>query len=166
MKLIPLSQGKFAKVDDADYEFLIQFTWTASRVGSVFYAIRTLRGAHGRWTTQSMHALLAVTPPGLQTLHLNGDGLDNRRENLGIGTNADNQRGPCHYYGTSGFRGVSFSKPAKKYEARICHNRQSFYLGLFETAVEAAQVRDDKARELGWPEEGLNFPKLLNVIEL
>lgn len=43
---------------------------------------------------------------------------------------------------TSGFRGVSYKKGDKKYEASIKVRRKHYYLGHFVTAIEAAQARD------------------------
>ena len=45
MKQIPLSQGKFAVVDAADYDFLMQWKWCTTRSGTLWYAVR---GGDGR----------------------------------------------------------------------------------------------------------------------
>lgn len=40
--MIPLTQGKFAIVDDEDYEYLSQFKWYAEKHRKTFYAARTI----------------------------------------------------------------------------------------------------------------------------
>ena len=40
MKLIELTQGKFAKVDDEDFGWLNQYKWRTRKDRNTFYAIR------------------------------------------------------------------------------------------------------------------------------
>lgn len=162
MREIPLSRGKVALVDDADYEWLNQWKWYANQYGRTFYAVRSVRREDGSWTTQYMHALIAGTPAGFETAHINGDGLDNRRSNLLSGTTAANQHGfrRRDRRNKSGFRGVSWNKEMQKWQVHMQHEGHRIYLGLFKVKENAASAFDIKARELGWPEEGMNFPKL------
>jgi hypothetical protein len=60
--------------------------------------------------------------------------------------------------GTSKFKGVCWSRRDKKWESKIKFRGKTIHLGLFVSEVEAAKAYDSKARELGWPEYGLNFP--------
>ncbi len=46
---------------------------------------------------------------------------------------------------TTGFRGVSWHKSAKKYAAQICKNKKKTYLGLFESALDAARAYNEAA---------------------
>lgn len=88
-KLIPLTQGKFAIVDDADFEWLSQFKW--------HLAGRYAKGyVNGR--VVSMHRLLMDTPTGLVTDHRNHRCLDNRRSNLRNITQAENTRNASKYF--------------------------------------------------------------------
>lgn len=56
----------------------------------------------------------------------------------------------------SGFKGVYFDAARGNYAAHIKFNRRMRHLGRFATDVEAARAYNAAARELGWPEEGLN----------
>lgn len=44
MRQIPLTQGKFAKVDDEDFEWLSQWKWYALKHGNTFFAARDSNG--------------------------------------------------------------------------------------------------------------------------
>jgi len=80
MKEIPLSNGGFAIVDDADFDYLSQWSWRrASQTG---YPRRSTSKS-GKWLTIDMHRqLLGPAPAGYETDHKNRNRLDNRRENL------------------------------------------------------------------------------------
>lgn len=162
MKEIPLTQGRFAIVDDADYAAVSHFKWYFAHG----YAVRPIY-MEGRRRQQGMHAFLLGTPAGHHTLHLNGNGLDNRRENLQVGTAAENGRGfrKIHSNNTSGYRGVLFSKARQKFEANLTHAGVRIFCGYHESRIAAACARDAKARELGWPEEGMSFPLIFTCNE-
>lgn len=91
MKTIPLTQGKVALVDDEDYEELSRFKWcaTKNRRGK-FYAVRGGPRAGGGSPTVQMHVVIAGTPAGMDTDHIDGDSLNNQRSNLRICTRAEN----------------------------------------------------------------------------
>lgn len=79
--------------------------------------------------------------------HINGDGLDNRLENLQVVTQSQNmmkQRKPrgC----TSVFKGVVAFRD--KWRARITVNRKTQSLGCFETEIEAANAYNQAAAQL------------------
>lgn len=163
MKLIPLTQGKFAMVDDDAPAWIFEVSWCARQSPkneNLFYACRGVYIGGGKSKLQYLHAVIAGTPPGHETLHLDGDGLNNCRYNLCVGSSTQNHQGKLKRFknNTSGFRGVIFHKAAQRYAARIQVSGRCLHVGLFNSAEDAAQARDAKARELGWPEEGMNFP--------
>ena len=135
-KLIPLSSGHFAKVDNEDFDFLSRFAWQYSKG----YAKNDLFGL--------MHRHILPADKSLQVDHINRDGLDNRRKNLRIAKpyeNASNQRGRDGY---SKYKGVCWSKAAKKWVAYITSRGVTKHIGCFLTEQEAAQARDKRALEL------------------
>lgn len=77
--------------------------------------------------------------------HINGNGLDNRRHNLRIVTNAQNNYNRRPKYR---FKGVFFIKRLNKYLAQIMFKRKSIYLGVFERPEDAAIAYNNKAQEL------------------
>ena len=81
--------------------------------------------------------------------HIDENKANNNVKNLRWSTSSDNgcNRGkPTN--NTTGFKGVSFYKPSKKYVAQININGKRKHLGLFKTAEEASQVYEAKAREI------------------
>lgn len=80
------------------------------------------------------------TPIGMDTDHINGDGLDNRRINLRICTHAENLRNKRIYYkNISGVSGVTWDRDSNKWRARVGLNGIETYLGTFHkksTAIE------------------------------
>jgi hypothetical protein len=80
-------------------------------------------------------------PAGMQVDHINGDRLDNRRQNLRICTAAQNSMNRLERVNnTSGFRGVSQRKDGQ-YEAYIHYQGRKIHLGLFATLTEAINAR-------------------------
>ncbi|MHC4889112.1 MAG: HNH endonuclease, partial [Planctomycetota bacterium] len=153
--LIPLTQGKFAIVDVEDYDWLIQYKWHACKCKNTFYAGRVEGGK-----TIRMHREIMRAPKGLVCDHINHNGLDNRKSNLRLCTNAQNcynQRASAS--GTSKYKGVSWHKCSSKWSARIRCDGKFYNLGDFDDQMEAAMVYDDKAVELFDEFACLNFPE-------
>lgn len=148
MKQIPLTQGKFALVDDEDFEFLNQFKWQAANFRGVFYASRKIN-KNGKWGNVFMHRqILGLTDPKVQTDHINGDGLDNQRSNLRACTHSQNQRNKGKYkQNTSGFKGCSWYKRLKKWRVQITVNGKDINVGYFNSKDAAAHAYNEKAKE-------------------
>lgn len=135
MKTIPIIGGEEAIVDDADYERLAAYRWyfTAG------YAIRKV----GPWR-QPYQLLMHRDILGLQkgdgriVDHINGNPLDNRRENLRVCRHIDNMRNRgASRTNTSGFKGVSWHKNRKRWMANIQYEGKSRYLGSFPDSESA-----------------------------
>lgn len=98
MKLIPLTQGKSASVDDDLFLALSRFKWMAQKTtGGQYYAVRKmpLEPDSKKQVTISMHRQIALgfdpvpyyADPrykGLRTIHEDGDGLNNQRYNIKV----------------------------------------------------------------------------------
>lgn len=81
MKIIPLTQEMFAKVDDADFEKVNQYKWYAKKAAYLWYAARGVR-TNGQTKTIYMHRFIMNTPAGMEVDHGKGGTLDNRRANI------------------------------------------------------------------------------------
>ena len=76
MKRIPLSQGKYATVDDEDYDWLMTWNWHAKKDCKTYYAVTNIPMKHGGGQFQ-MHRMLLLHPEGLEIDHENHNGLFN-----------------------------------------------------------------------------------------
>ncbi len=80
-------------------------------------------------------------PDGKQVDHINGNPLDNRRENLRICENAENNRNKgLTKASTSGYKGVSLYKRSGTWRAYIVTNYKQKHLGTFDNPIDAAKA--------------------------
>ena len=148
MKQIPLSQGLFALVDDSDYEFLMQWKWTANKERKTFTAYRQSNQTKKR-TFIYMHRLIMNMPEkGVFVDHIDGNGLNNQRCNLRLCTNAENlmNRG-ANKNNTSGYKGVTWHKKISKWQSQIMLNRKNIKLGYFSDKTDAARAYNEAAKK-------------------
>lgn len=74
--------------------------------------------------------------------HINGNTLDNRRENLRLLTHKDNMKNRrLHSNSSSGVSGVHYIKKKMLWEARISNNNYSFCLGFYKNKEDAIKSR-------------------------
>ena len=124
MPRIALSRGYFAEVDDADFDWLTSYNWSALLTDSdVVYAY----GKFGD-KNQLMHRVILGARRSEQVDHIDGDGLNNRRSNLRICTHAQNlMNKPARGY----------RKQKGRYYARIMIEGKEIALGGYATEEEA-----------------------------
>jgi hypothetical protein len=138
MKKIQLTQGKVSLVDDSDFDELSKHKWCYRSDG---YAVRM--SSYPNPKIIRMHRVIAGTPDGMDTDHINGDKLDNRRANLRTCTRSENMRNDGkHSDSTSGYKGVTWRKDTKKWQAQLGVKYKHINLGSFDTAEEAARFYD------------------------
>ena len=148
MKTIPLTRGYFTKVDDEDYEKFASIRWQAM-VDSRSKMVRASRKGGNPRTTIYLSREIMNAPKGKLVDHVNGNQLDNQKQNLRLCTHAENlqNRGPTKS-NTSGFKGVCFDKNLKKWRAQIGFKMKRRYIGSFNTKKEAALAYDRFTRKL------------------
>lgn len=146
-KLIPLTQGKFAKVDNEDFDRLKDINWSYSDG----YAINHKLG--------SMHRYIMNAPSNMLVDHKKLENtLDNRKENLRLATKSQNASNiKSHVDSTSQYKGVSWRKDTEKWNASITKDGVYYSLGCYSTEEEAALAYDKKALELFGEFARLNF---------
>lgn len=141
MKKIPLISEKypnlFAFVDDDDFESLSKHKWIPAKRGDSFYAISSSK------TIGLLHRIVLKAPKGVLVDHIDGDTLNNTKENLRFCNKSQNMmnRGKPKN-NTCGFKGVTRRVGSKKgkFRAQITVNYVHHVLGDFETAEKAHEA--------------------------
>lgn len=144
---LQLAGGRNTLIDESDFLVFGSLLWhsRAQKKRGRFYVVRNVTVGKKRQRGVFLHRVIAGAGKGFHVDHRNGDGLDNRRENLRVATrsqNAQNQRSPV---GKSRFKGVSSAGPY--WRARIRADGKLIQLGCHRTEEAAARAYDAAARE-------------------
>ena len=99
--------------------------------------------------------------PGQMVDHRDGTAtLDNRRSNLRICSNAENQQNTGPRGGSSPFKGVSWSARKKKWLVQFRCQGQYHFVGYFVDEEAAARAYDQAIAPLAGEFARLNFTKV------
>ncbi len=157
MRRIPLhnrdgSVRAYALVDDQDYDLINIYTWYMTSEG---YVARTA-SLHGlkRTVWMSREVLGLAYGDGLKADHKNRNRLDNRRSNLRVVTDAQNQQnrsaeGNQTFQGSptsSRHRGVSMYRNGM-WRVQIQLDGKKYHLGYFDDEEEAGRVAIEARRQ-------------------
>lgn len=108
-----------------------------------------------------MHTLLMSPPKGMCVDHINGNGLDNRYENLRVCTHLQNLQNRRKIKNTtSRYIGVHWNKKRSTWVAFVSYKDEAKWLGDFKTEHHAAMAYDIWAKELKGEYANLNFSKI------
>ena len=172
MSIVRLTNGVTVFVDKEDVAKVTRHNWYHHTCG-VGKPARARTKIGGQWVYMHRY-ILDLWDREKVVDHINGDPLDNRRENLRVciarenSRNARKQKTMCGEPCTSEYKGVSLctSKPFKgkygeyKYwRAGIGYEDEWHYIGQFKTEEEAARAYDRKALELHGEFAKTNFPR-------
>lgn len=156
MKTIPLTQDQVALVDDSDFESANRWSWCAVLRDGAWYAQSRIAGE-----LHYLHRWLFNEPEN-QIDHKDGDGLNNRRENLRVCTNSQNgaNRGKSKSRAySSRYEGVCWDSYSGSWKISIGIDGKQIHLGRSPRQTLAALIYDKTARDAFGEFAKPNFPR-------
>lgn len=148
-------KGGFTLLSEQDL-YLLEHNWSVvprQAATGGFYVAAWVDGK-----TVYLHRLVMGAETGQEVDHINGDGLDNSRENLRIATRSQNCANRTDYRPKSGFRGVYAQPHGHTWQVKISVGGRMVRGGNFADPEAAARKYDELAREHYGEFAVLNFP--------
>lgn len=148
MKVKTFNKTTVFLIDDEDFTKVQSYSWFIDSKGHVIARKKLAdTGAHKIRLHRLVMNVNSTSYPLVD--HINGNKLDNRKQNLRLcdyQTNAFNK----HHQktNTSGYRGVDFHKKTNTWRSRVCFKGARYCLGYFKTAKEAGESSEKKRKEL------------------
>lgn len=153
--------GKFALVDDYNYEKAMALRWHVRPGGHTWYPYAGIKREDGTWTTISMHRyLFGDQYPGQRLDHIDRNGWNNTASNIRVATARQNGFNKAPFRGkTSRYRGVYYRPDLGKWGANIkSADGRLIHLGFYECEELAAYAYDTAARLYHGEFAYINFP--------
>ena len=138
---VVLIDGTIAIVSHEDYDLVITHRWRSNNKG---YVVKS-----SGFPRTSLHRLILDAPKGTQVDHINRNKLDNRRSNLRLCNQNQNEANkPSRRGSRSSYKGVHWHIVSKRWVAKIRKNSQSIHLGCFLEENDAALAYNKAAKEI------------------
>ena len=141
MQYIELLQHKQTLVDD-------DFTEKFADYHLVYVQVHARKGyvmAYKGGNKVYLHRLIVNCPPEMQVDHINGNSLDNRRENLRICSQAENKRNlSLSKRNTSGYKGVCWAPERQRWHVRVGGK----HIGRYHLLEDAVRAYNEAATEI------------------
>ncbi len=137
-------KGLEFKFDKEDYNLIKDFTWNIAGQKKKYVVTHEKDSVH----KLRLHVFLMSPPKGYIVDHINGDTLDNRKQNLRICTIQENNFNSSKKSGANKYKGVYFYPKTNKYVTFIQYNKKQKNLGYYLTENDAARAYNKKAIEL------------------
>lgn len=158
---IPLSKqgkhkGKYVAIVSDEDKDLASVRWAIQikRHGNYVYRKNPDAPVQGRKHLDLHRVIMerVIAPMTLQkgqvVDHINGNGLDNRRDNLRIATPSQNaMNSKRHKDNRTGYKGVTYFRRDRNYRATIYINGKVTHIGYFDTAEEAHEAYNARAKQ-------------------
>ena len=157
-RVVYLCSGEIALVSECDYERVSKYIWRGQKSRARKYAHSDEPGTGEH---VSMHRLVMQPPADKVVDHINGCGLDNRRENLRICTQLQNARNKTKRFDPdkhqSQFIGITRAKTGWRLFVNA-GGRHAIGIGFVQDEARAAKLRDSAALYYYGEFAKLNFP--------
>ena len=122
-------------VDD-DFKYLDGFSFKLHNNGYVCFSSRK-DGLNSKY----LHRIIMNAPDDKEVDHINGNKIDNRRENLRLCNRSENNRNKGKKSNnTSGFKCVCWHKRAGKWRVQIQVDGEKKHLGYFDDKLKAYEA--------------------------
>lgn len=136
---------RIIQIDADDFERVNEHTWHLHKMKS-----KKAEYAMANYGVGLLHRFIMKAHDRQQIDHINGNGLDCRKDNLRLCSNSQNQMNKkC--YKKAGLKGVSYDISVvrtKRYKASITINKKKFHLGYYSTEIEGAMAYNIAAVKL------------------
>jgi hypothetical protein len=151
MKSMQVS-GYEVLVDDVHENLLVSgFAWSVSTKDNLHYLRRNTKSNGSGKSKEFLHRLILDCPEGMMIDHINGNGLDNRTQNLRICTHSENMRNRRrHKNNKSGYKGVyqDCRRKRNQWRAQIKFEGKKISIGSYKTPEEAHKAYMVLAKKL------------------
>lgn len=132
----------YFKIDEDDYNKIINegFKISISNYTTKHPYLKLYKKINNKKTYILLHRFITKCPKDKVVDHINHDTLDNRKSNLRICTQRENSENMITI--RTGYVGITFYEPTKKWRAGICINNKSYHIGYYNTIQEAVNARN------------------------
>ena len=139
--LVPLTGGFYATIDAADADRVLSKKWRAHRKANTVYARTNTSRKEGKRRVILLHRFILDAPNGVYVDHIDGNGLNNCRDNLRFVTHAQNSTNRrLGTNSTTGFKGVYLHKLSGRWRGRIFVAGKGICLGYHDTPEAAHEA--------------------------
>lgn len=146
IRAIPLTKGLYTLVDESDYDYLMQWNWYARSGDGFIYASRT---DYKTKNIINIHSVLCPSADNKEPDHIDGSGLNNRRNNLRPATHQQNMWNRKSVTGSSSkYKGVDWYAASGSWRAYIKIDGKQKHLGCYRNEDDAARAYNEAAKEL------------------
>lgn len=143
MKKIFLGNGNYTIVDNDDYDKFNKFKWYLNGSGSVIGRMK--RGAGKLF---HLHRIIIDAPPDMQVDHINRNRLDNRKVNLRLATQLENNWNQAAQKNCkTGVKGVYWRPERKRWRAVFRYKGKLIIDKMYKNFDDAVNIRTKTAIE-------------------
>ncbi len=172
MKLVQLTRGMFAQIDDEDFDrVMAQGRWQTRAGYNTWYAGTSFKipgTRKNRVVLLHRFVMNCEEGDGLRVDHRDENGLNCQKENLRVGSASLNAHNRKELIGTntSGVEGVYWSKQKQKWVGEIIWKKKKIYCGASSNLQVAAALRESmKQKLLAQLEEGEDHVNLISPLQ-